>query len=104
MVGRNNSISVSFLIMGHTKFAPDWCFGLLKRAFRRRRVGYLDIVRVVEESAEVNHAQLVGAHDGTVIVPTYDWAGYFDPFFKGRLSCKNKKKLCFGARMAYQGC
>ena len=30
----------------------------------------------------MNHAQLVGAQDGAVIVPTYDWAGYFDPFFK----------------------
>ena len=57
-------------------------FGLLKRAFRCTRVGYLkDIVRAVV-SAEVNHAQLVGAQDGTVIVPTYNWADYFDPFFK----------------------
>ena len=30
----------------------------------------------------MNHAQLVGAQDGTVIVPTYNWADYFDPFFK----------------------
>ena len=83
MVGLNDNITVSFLIVGHTKFAPDWCFGLLKRAFRRTRVGCLDdIVRVVEESAEVNHAQLVGAQDGTVIVPTYNWADYFDSFFK----------------------
>ena len=70
----------ALLIVGHTKFAPDWCFGLLKRAFWRTRVGCLDnIIRVV---AEVNHAQLVGAQDGTVIIPTYNWANYFDPFFK----------------------
>lgn len=24
----------SFLIAGHTKFSPDWCFGLLKQSFR----------------------------------------------------------------------
>ena len=41
MVGLNN-ITVSFLIVGHTKFAPDWCFSLFKRAFRRTRVGCLD--------------------------------------------------------------
>ena len=82
MVGLNN-ITVSFLIVGHTKFAPDWCFGLFKRAFRRTRVGCLDdIVLIGEQSADANHAQLVRAQDGTVIVPTYDWAGYFDPFFK----------------------
>lgn len=83
MVGLNDSITVSFHIVRHTKFAHDSCFGLLKRVFRRTRVGCLDdIIRVVEESAEVNHAQLVGAQDGTVIVPTYNWADYFDPFFK----------------------
>ena len=36
----------------------------------------------MEESAEVNHAQLVGARDGTVILPTYDLVGYFDPYFE----------------------
>ena len=83
MAGLNNHIAVSFLIVGYTKFALDWCFGLLKRAFQCTRVGCLDdIVRVVEVSAEVNHAQLVGAQDGTVIVPMYDWAGFFDPYFK----------------------
>ena len=28
--------------------------------------------------AVVNHAQLVGTQDGKVIVPTYDWATFFD--------------------------
>lgn len=41
-----------------------------------------DIIRVVEECAEVNHAQLVGAQHGTVILPTYNWADYFEPHFK----------------------
>ena len=35
-------IEISFLIVGHTKFAPDWCFGLLKQAYRRTKVGCLD--------------------------------------------------------------
>ena len=82
MVGLNDNITVSFLIIRHTKFAPDWCFGLLKRAFRRTKVGCFDDIVQVVESAEVNDAQLVGAQDGTVIVPTYNWADYFDPFFK----------------------
>ena len=30
----------------------------------------------------MNHAQLVGAQDRKVIVPTYNWADYFHPFFK----------------------
>ena len=83
MRGLNNNITVSFLIVGHTKFAPDWYFGLLKKEFRRTRVGCLDnIVQVVEQLADMNHAQLIGAQDGSVIVPMYDWTGYFDPFFR----------------------
>ena len=62
---------LSFLVAGHTKFSPDGCFGLFKRRYRQGRVGCLDdTVRVVASSAEVNTAQLVGAQDGTVVVPT----------------------------------
>ena len=65
MVGLNKKITVSFLIVGHTKFSPDWCFGLFKQTFRRTKIGCLDdIVKVVESSAVVNHAQLVGTQDG----------------------------------------
>ena len=36
---------------------------------------------MVEKSAIVNHAQQVGSQNGEVIVPTYDWAQFFDcPF------------------------
>ena len=83
--GLNNSITLSFLIMGHTKFSPDWYFGLFKQAYRWIRIGCLDnIVWVVESSAAVNHAQLIGTHDGKVIVPTYDWASFFDEPFRQR--------------------
>ena len=79
MVGLNKKITVSFLIVGHTKFSPDWCFGLFKQAYRRTKIGCLDdIAKVVESSAVVNHAQLVGTQDGQVIVPTYDWAEHFN--------------------------
>ena len=83
--GLNKSITLSFLIVGHTKFSPDWCFGLLKQAYRRTRIGCLDdIVRVVESSSAVNHAQLVGTQDSKVLVPTYDWATFFDQPFRQR--------------------
>ena len=29
MAGLHKEIMLSFLLFGHTKFAPDWCFGLL---------------------------------------------------------------------------
>ena len=71
--------------MGHTNFSPDWCFGLFKQAYRRARIGCLDdIIQVVESSAAVNHAQLVGTQDGKLVVPTYDWASFFDEPFRQR--------------------
>lgn len=82
--GLNTHIEISFLLVGHTKFAPDWCFGLLKQKFRKTSVGCLeDLVRVVNQSASCNQAQLVGTEDGTIFVPQYDWAGFFQPYFRG---------------------
>ena len=84
-VGLNDNITLSYLIAGHTKFSPDWCFGLLKQAYRRRKIGCLDdIVHAIEESAVVNHAQLVGRQDGTIVVPTYERAAFFDEPFRQR--------------------
>jgi hypothetical protein len=83
MAGLNQRIEISFMLVGHTKFAPDWCFGLLKQLFRRTKVGCLaDIVKVVNDSSTVNSAQLVGKEDGTVIVPQYNWADHFATFFR----------------------
>ena len=81
--GLNRKIEISFLLVGHTKFAPDWCFGLLKQKFRKTPVGCLeDLVRVVNQSATTNTAQLVGKEDGTTIVEQFDWAGFFQPYFR----------------------
>ena len=78
MVGLHHSITLSFLVVGHTKFSPDWCFGLLKQRFRRTKVGCLDdIVGVVNTSAKVNVAQLVGTQEGENLVPTYNWTDMF---------------------------
>ena len=83
LVGLNERIEISFMLVGHTKFGPDWCFGLVKQRFRRTKVGCLaDIAKVVNESATVNTAQLVGTEDGTIIVPQYDWAEHFSTFFR----------------------
>lgn len=78
MTGQHDEITLSFMIPGHTKFSPDWCFGLLKKKYRRTKVGGLtDLVSVVNESSVVNIAQLTGTEDGKVLVTTYDWQSCF---------------------------
>ena len=72
---------VQLLIAGHTKFAPDWCFGL-KRTRKTFISSLFDTARAVEDSGIVNTAELVGLHNGTVLIPTYDWVSYLDTFFE----------------------
>ena len=68
------------MITGHTKFSPDPCFGLIKRKFRRTDVSSLDdLVCVV---VACNICQLVGAQDGSTIVPSRDWAGFLSSHFR----------------------
>jgi len=82
-VGLHKSITLNFLIAGHTKFAPDWCFGLLKQAFRRHAVSSLEeLASVVNGSASVNVSQLVGEADGTTHVPVSDWQAWLTAFFR----------------------
>ena len=77
--GLHTDITISFLPVGHTKFAPDWCFGLAKQTFRRTRVDTLDdIANSVSKSSFVNVPQLVGDLDGTCFVPMYDWAEFLE--------------------------
>ena len=83
MAGLNDSVEISFMMVGHTKFAPDWAFGLLKQRFKRTKVGCLaDLAKVVTDSATINHAQLVGKENGEVIVKQFDWATFFAKHFK----------------------
>ena len=81
----HQTITYSFLVAGHTKFAPDRCFGLLKKAYKVSYVSSLyEFARLVETSSStgVNKAQLVGTHNGRVIVPVYDWISFLGQYFK----------------------
>ena len=79
LTGLHKEIIISFLPVGHTKFAPDWCFGLFKQRYRRTKINTLDdIATAVDSSSVVNVPQLVGTLDGQCFVPTYNWSDYFD--------------------------
>ena len=65
----DQEITISFLLVGHTKFSLDWCFGLFKQLFKRTEIICLeDITQVAERSAECNNAQIVEHLDGTSVV------------------------------------
>ena len=79
----HDSINYDFLLPGHTKFAPDWRFALVKQKTRRTFISSLvDIARTVEDSPAVNAAELVGLHNGTVLIATYNWVAYLGQYLK----------------------
>ena len=71
MTNQHSQITLFFMIPGHTKFSPDWCFGLVKKWYRKTKVGGLtDLCGVVTDSAVVNSAQPTGLEDGSVVTHT----------------------------------
>ena len=84
--GLHTQIRLHFLIAGHTKFSPDWCFGLLKQRFRRTAVSSLDelsdCVRSSTSSSQVNIPQIVGPENGHPTVPIYNWQQHLSPIFR----------------------
>lgn len=84
MMNLHHTITYSFLVTGHTKFAPDRCFGLIKEAYKVNYVLSLyEFARLVETSSSgLNKARLVGTRDGRLIVPVYDWISFLGQYFK----------------------
>ena len=79
MTGLHKEIKLSFLLVGHTKFAPDISVLVFLNHSKKTRVGTInDIAEVAEKSAVVNHAQLIGDYDGSIYVPMYNWAEFFE--------------------------
>ena len=115
MVGLKESISLSFLLVGHTKFTPEACFGLFKKRFRQTNVQSLkDIMEVVNTSAEVNTAEVIGWEDGKVLIRNYDWTSFFaesmmkisgiKQFHHFQFSPANKGSLCLNPFQGNTNC
>ena len=77
LAGLHKEITKSFLLVGHTNFSPDLCFGIFKQLYRKTNVGTInDIAEVVKWSASVNHPQLIGECNGTTHIKMYDWSSF----------------------------
>ncbi|XP_064646740.1 uncharacterized protein LOC135499730 [Lineus longissimus] len=85
LTGRHSGVKLSFMLAGHTKFAPDSMFGLFKRKFRSTKVDCLaDIEQVAVDASprEVLLTQLCGNEAGDVIVPVRQWDTYLSQFYR----------------------
>lgn len=77
----HTDITLSFLPVGHTKFACDWAFGLLKKKVRVEKASSLaEVIDIIHNStpvSKVNQTVLTGNERGEVYVPMHDWLNYF---------------------------
>ncbi len=73
------------MAVGHTKFAPDGYFGLIKYRYRRSCIyTYDQLCDVIEESSEQGHNLCQRYRDthGTACVEYRDWSNWLLPYFK----------------------
>ena len=61
------------MVVQYKKFAPDRCFGLSKRKYRRTEVCTMkDNEDIVNDSAKCNVSQFVSDEDGNMILPNFN--------------------------------
>ena len=82
MTGKHKSITLSFMVAGHTKFSCDRHFGLIKKRYARSKVDtLLGVARVVQESSQgYNVPQLMKNEAGECVVKCFDWVNHFHSF------------------------
>lgn len=84
MTGKNESVQISFMVVRHTKFAPDRFCGLIKKQYRHTFVSTLDEMQeIVRKSISGQSIPQVTKHmDGRKPVNWYDWKSYFCTMYK----------------------
>ena len=83
MTLRHHTIEFSLMEAGHTKFHPDWHFGLWKVRWRGSTVETMtEMAESVSQSSRGGHniPQLVDDQESPVHF--YDWSSYLKRFFK----------------------
>lgn len=82
MQNLNHDIVLSFLPVGHTKFGPDYAFGIFKKSYNKSEAHTLnDVVNIIESSttnSHLNFAELTGDEQGFIFINVNDWKGYFE--------------------------
>ena len=76
-VGLSSKIELAFMIAGHTKFGPDYGFGVFKRLYRHADVNSVKDVCSLMSTSKLLIAEPVGYENGEILVPCYDWQSKF---------------------------
>lgn len=85
LMGLHDKIDLSFMLVGHTKFAPDGYFGLIKYRYRRSNVyTYDQLADLIDKSTENGHniCQHYRDEQGTPNFIYRDWTLWLSKYFK----------------------
>ena len=84
--GFNSNIEVSFMLPYHTRFGPDWCFGLVKMKYKHSYISSIsDLAEVVllSTTKEINIPQLITEQSSSnTLVPVRKWKPFLELYFK----------------------
>jgi hypothetical protein len=84
--GLNKKISLNFLLVGHTKFAPDRVFGLIKLTLAKWVIDTMrDFIRCVVSASPGGHSLAVPTSNPVTkqtFVKWYTWDAYLRQFYK----------------------
>ena len=85
IMGNYESVELSTMIAGHTKFKVDGNFGMIKKRYRKSTIfSKKDFVRVVEESSSLNKAQCYESGQDFQYLDFKVLEKYFNKLFKIR--------------------
>ncbi len=85
MTGQHKSITLSFMLVGHTKFSPDAYFGLIKKKYRRSKAYTYDhLVDVIDSSTtgNFNVCQTYRDKQGCENFQFRKWSSWLGKLFK----------------------
>jgi len=85
ITGKHKSITLSFMLVGHTKFSPDGYFGLIKKRYRRSKVYTYDhLVDVINSSTTggFNTCQRYRDSQGGEVIRFRKWSVWLGQIFK----------------------
>jgi hypothetical protein len=92
MTGKHQSMVLSFMLVGHTKFSPDGFFGLIKKRYRQSRVyTYEHLVEVINSSTikGFNVCQPYTDHKGYGEISFRKWSSWLGGVFNNLLGITN---------------
>lgn len=99
LMGKNENISLNFLLTGHTKFGPDRNFGILKAKYSRANVDCLnDFINIVNSSSPNGYNVAIPSIDPVTQVRNitwYKWDVYLQQFFKALKGIRQYHHFCF---------